>query len=141
MSPRELLNNHEPLSDETRCAYCRFPLGQEPLGRIAYEAEHIIPITVDSSMEFEIRNLVWACRRCNINKSIHVTGFDSLLKTDVTLFHPKRQEWTNHLFGNFDGKIHGSTSTGRGTESRLKFNTEFGPIRARTRGIEEGWWP
>jgi len=142
VTPREVLQKAEPLKDDTRCAYCRLPYHSvNGLGRKAFHAEHIIPESVAPELKYEISNLTWACLRCNLNKSNFTDCVDPISGVSVKLFHAKEQEWFLEFQGTPDGMIHGQTQCGRGTTSRIKFNTEIEVVRHRSIGFEEDWWP
>ena len=138
---RTLLEQSEPLTNETRCSYCRLPFGRSPLGRASFHVDHIVPISSAPQLANVFDNLAWACLRCNQTKGAHEKGYDGRLQRSERLFNPRKQEWTGHFRGTSDGKIYGATGVGRATSSRLRFNDEAVVVRHRSTGFTEGWWP
>lgn len=138
---RGTLCDDTPLEDETPCGYCRVPFGRASSGRVEFEVDHIVPQSLDSQLANEVSNLVWACIRCNRNKSSYVDGYDEQSERMLSLFNPRNERWFSHFMGTWDGKIHGRTGTGRATTHRLAFNSEPVVLRHRKRGFEENWWP
>ena len=141
VSYRNTLDAAEPLTNTTRCGYCRFPYGKTGLGHLGFHAEHIIPRSKAPHLVNELSNLTWACLPCNIHKWAFTEGHDSVTSTDVALYHPRQQTWSDHFSGFSNGKINGQTPTGRGTEGRLQFNGDVDVVAARAEGFSYGWWP
>lgn len=100
------------------CEYC---LAQETFSPDSFSVEHIIPISKDGSDELD--NLAYACQGCNNRKYNHTYGLDPVTNTIVPLFHPRKDQWTDHFQWNNDQtKIIGLTPVGRATVSRLELN-------------------
>lgn len=100
------------------CAYC---LTAESLTATTFEFEHIIPRSAGGETTFE--NLCLACPSCNRYKATRQTAIDPQVQVAVDLFHPHRQNWTEHFAWSEDAtEIVGLTSTGRATISALKMN-------------------
>jgi hypothetical protein len=60
----------------------------------------------------------------------------------VLLFHPRRDRWEDHFrFDRETGEMHGRTSTGRATVTRLKINSAFLQLRARRQWTRLGLYP
>lgn len=102
---------------EERCEYCRMGQENEPFYR--YQVEHIIPRqhggTDDES------NLALSCPNCNRHKGPNLTGIDPDTGSIVELFHPRKQEWTDHF--EFQGPyVLGKTPNGRTTVRVLAMN-------------------
>ena len=138
---RALLERSEPLTDTTRCGYCRLPFGRSPFGRGSFHVDHIIPRSRAKQLTNTIENLTWACVRCNQVKGCHTTGCDSVLEKLESLFNPRKQPWEGHFWGAPDGKIYGITGVGRATGGRLRFNEEATVVLHRSEGYSGGWWP
>lgn len=138
---RMILAAATPLKEDTPCSYCRLPLGETGLGKMAFEVDHIIPKSLAPQLKYVVSNLVWACRRCNHEKGSHVKGCDEQSGKMRPLFNPRSERWSDHFKGTKDGKIHGQSGTGRATAKRLAFNSEPSVLRRRERGYRESWWP
>ena len=66
-------------------------------------------------------NLALACHRCNLRKGPNLTGIDPMSGEMVPLFHPRRDQWTEHFL--FRGvRIEGLTPVGRATAHVLGMN-------------------
>ena len=71
---------------------------------------------------------------------------DPKTQEQVSLFHPRQQEWSEHFIWTKDGiKIVGITIIGRATISRFDFNDERRDEPsiqvARNFWVESGWHP
>jgi hypothetical protein len=44
-----------------------------------------------------IENLAFACMDCNLHKGPNLTGLDPESGEVITLFHPRRQVWSEHF--------------------------------------------
>ena len=100
-----------------RCEYCHAP---EEVAGYTFHIEHINPRSKGGPDELE--NYALSCVHCNISKSNHVTGLDPLTGTDHRLFHPRKDNWSNHFQMRKQIQIGGRTEIGRATEQRLKLN-------------------
>jgi hypothetical protein len=121
---------------EHRCEYCRAP---EVIFNCAFEVEHITPTSLGGGDDDS--NLGLACRICNLRKSNRVTGVDKETKTEVSLFHPRRDQWAHHFeVESTTGQIIGLTATGRATISHLDLNSEL-QLQARIQWIRLGIFP
>jgi hypothetical protein len=101
-----------------RCEYCRAP---EVIFNFPFEVEHIIPASHDGADEES--NLALACRACNLHEADHRTGHDEQTQTDVTLFNPRQDRWSDHFQVDQEtGEIVGITPVGRATIMRLQMN-------------------
>lgn len=102
-----------------RCEYCQAPEG---VFNFPFEVEHIIPASRGGGSDESNRAL--ACRACNLRKADCLTGWDEETRSDVTLFHPRRDEWARHFQLDFEtGEIRGLSAVGRATVGRLRMNT------------------
>ena len=86
-------------------------------------------------------NLALACESCNLFKSDATTAFDEVESREIVLFHPRRDNWSEHF--HFDAEtveLRGQTATGRATVRRLHMNSDF-QLRARRHWIQLGLYP
>ena len=101
-----------------RCEYCRAP---EAAFNFPFEVEHVVPTARGGADEAD--NLALACRACNVRKGDAVTGPDAATGTEVPLFHPRNDRWSDHFAADADtGEITGLTPAGRATVARLDLN-------------------
>jgi hypothetical protein len=99
-----------------RCEYC---LLQQKYCPLTHHIEHII--ARQHSGHDGIENLALACHRCNLRKGPNLTGVDPETSTVVSLFHPRRDEWSEHFL--FLGvRIEGRSPVGRVTVHVLAMN-------------------
>jgi hypothetical protein len=90
-------------------------------------------------------NLAAACSPCNQAKSNAVLGYDVVTATEVRLFNPRRDRWSEHFaWANDYLRIDGVTSVGRATVARLKLNravyrSQRRLLRAAMRGGSDPW--
>ncbi|MGD1938070.1 MAG: HNH endonuclease [Cyanophyceae cyanobacterium] len=83
----------------------------------------MIPISKGCTNNSE--NLALSCRSCNLRKSNFTTAIDPQSGTEVRLFNPRNDQWSEHMEANLDlGIITGKTDIGRGAVQRLKMNGE-----------------
>ncbi len=80
------------------CAYCRTA---EHLSVVAFEIEHITPLSKSGQTEFA--NLCLACPTCNRFKAAREFATDPLSFKQVALFHPQRDDWDEHFEWSGDG--------------------------------------
>jgi hypothetical protein len=86
---------------------------------LAHHIEHIVAKQHGGSDHPD--NLALACHRCNLHKGPNLTGIDPQSGQVVTLFHPRRELWSDHF--DFDGEwVLGLTATGRATVQVLAIN-------------------
>ena len=101
-----------------RCAYCQTP---EALTASLFEIDHIIPLAADGETQFA--NLCWACPACNRHKGSRQEAIDPLSSELVFLFHPQRDNWSEHFAWSADGTtLRGLTACGRATITALHIN-------------------
>lgn len=125
-----------PKADKHRCAYC---LTAEAISGTSLSIDHILPRSREGLDEFE--NLCMCCRPCNECKARRTTGQDPLTGTDVPLFHPRRQNWSDHFtWAAGDAMIEGLTPSGRATIVALRMNNPV-VVAARRRWVDAGWHP
>lgn len=98
------------------CEYCRLPAEVQPA---EFEIDHIIPRQHGGRSTHD--NLAFSCLRCNRHKGPNLSGIDPESGAVVTLFHPRREIWTEHFV--WDGPVlRGRTATGRATVMVLDIN-------------------
>ncbi len=119
-----------------RCEYCRAP---EAVFNFAFEVEHVVPECLDGPDAES--NWALACRSCNLFKAAHVAGRDPESGSEALLFHPRREQWTEHFQVDAEsGRIVGLTPIGRATVVRLQMNSAA-QMAARRQWIRLGLFP
>lgn len=100
------------------CEYCHT---SEQWQYVTFTVDHIVPLA--SSGGDENNNLALACFYCNRRKGSSETAVDPDSSEQVSLFHPRHDQWQEHFIWSIDGEqIIGITPTGRATVSLLNFN-------------------
>ncbi|NER19334.1 MAG: HNH endonuclease [Symploca sp. SIO1B1] len=103
-----------------RCEYCHYP---EFLSSAPLSIDHLQPQSLGGTDLLD--NLALACRRCNERRYNFTTGVDPKTGTEISLFNPRKQSWSEHFIWSVDGtQIFGTTSIGRATSNRLDLNDE-----------------
>lgn len=111
------------------CAYCQTA---ESLTVTTFEFEHIVPLARGGETIFE--NLCLACPSCNRYKAVRQTAPDPTTQTEVSLFHPQQQSWSDHFEWNEEAtEIVGLTPTGRATIDAPKMH------RPQLRRVRRMW--
>lgn len=100
-----------------KCEYC---LLSSELRLFPHEIDHIIAEKHGGSTEAD--NLALTCWRCNRHKGSDLGSFDPLTGEFVFLFHPRRQQWADHLCFLNGAEIQGITPEGRVTVKFLQLN-------------------
>ena len=100
-----------------QCEYCRIHQDHNPFYR--FQIDHIIAQQHGGLTELD--NLALCCFRCNIHKGPNLAGVDPLTSQIVRLFHPRRDEWAQHMKWN-RALLVGSTPVGRATLRVLAIN-------------------
>ena len=104
------------LRADNRCEYC---LLRQEYSELTHHLEHIVSKQHGGSDDAD--NLALACHRCNLRKGPNLTGIDPLTGEVVALFHPRREQWTEHFL--VQGiRIEGITAGGRATVQVLAMN-------------------
>ena len=102
------------------CEYCH---ASEQWQYVAFTIEHIIPLAKNGTDTLD--NLALACFHCNRKKSTRTTAIDPQLDTEVPLFNPRQENWSDHFIWSADGLfIIGLTPVGRTTVTALALNRE-----------------
>jgi hypothetical protein len=98
------------------CEYCRV---HEADDAYRFHVEHIIAIKHGGTDE--PANLAYACQHCNLRKGPNLSGIDPESGSIVTLFHPRRDTWSEH-FMQVEYRLIGRTPAGRATVQVLAMN-------------------
>ena len=115
------------------CEYCQ--TSEENIGQ-AMHVEHIRPSGGD-----DLDNFCLACSNCNLSKAIALSAVDPVTETEISLFNPRQQVWSEHFAWIDDGvRVMGLTPVGRATVERLKMNRDR-IVRVRRRWVEAGFHP
>lgn len=117
-----------PVSDALRAAVttraggcCEYCHSQERYLPQTFALEHVEPRSRDGSDHPD--NLALACQGCNNHKYTRTTAPDPDTGAEVSLFHPRRDRWTNHFAWDDDySEVTGRTPTGRATVVALRLN-------------------
>lgn len=89
----------------------------------------------------DFSNLALACRSCNLHKAAHLTGIDSITRTEPQLFNPRRDVWSQHFQVDMETvAIVGLTELARGTVARLQMNSKA-QLAARQHWMRLGIFP
>ena len=99
------------------CEYCRLPQSSSRFA--SFHVEHIVARQHGGSTEPE--NLALACSFCNFHKGPNIASLDRDTGQLTPLFHPRRDEWTEH-FAWHGTTVIGTTPIGRGTVHLLAMN-------------------
>ncbi|OYD93076.1 HNH endonuclease [Nostoc sp. 'Peltigera membranacea cyanobiont' 210A] len=119
-----------------RCEYCQAP---EVVFNFPFEVEHIIPISRQGANHKA--NLALACRSCNLRKGTRISGTLPDSNTEVRLFHPRENQWSEHFQVDVEsGKIRGMTPVGEVTVEYLAMNSPA-QVAARQLWIRLGLFP
>jgi hypothetical protein len=112
---------------------------QERVVGTPMEIEHIVPESLGGRTEEE--NLWLSCSLCNEHKGSRVAARDPDTGEIVALFHPRRQDWTEHFAWSADcTRITGRTPTGRATVIALSLN-RASLVRSRRVWVRAGLHP
>lgn len=103
------------------------------------EIEHLRPVSEGGTGNEE--NLWLACRNCNGFKHAKTKAFDPVTGTEVSIFNPRKQNWSEHFEFNTDKtRIVGKTPCGRATTIALRLNYEQA-VNARKIWVKFGLYP
>jgi hypothetical protein len=112
---------------DSRCEYCRLHQADDPF--FTFHVEHIIARQHGGTDDLD--NLALACHWCNLHKGPNLSGIDPQSGRQVTLFHPRRQQWRRHF--RWDGaRIIGRTRSGRATVAVLNVNADVRVVLRET---------
>ncbi len=99
------------------CEYCRLPQESQ---EATYHVDHIVPRVQGGATTFD--NLALACVSCSLRKAARETVVDPVDGQKVPLFHPRKDEWSQHFSLTTDFRLEGRTATGRATIDALRMN-------------------
>lgn len=123
-------------ADDHCCAYCQTLQSNSGYPMVV---EHIYPRSKGGATAFN--NLCFACHRCNEFKSSTTSAEDPLTGENMSLYHPRQQNWHEHFAWNETGThIIGLTAVGRVTVIVLNMNNKE-IIDARQNWASVGWHP
>ena len=98
------------------CEYCRMPQAYDVL---PFQIDHIVSLKHRGSSD--AANLALSCYNCNAYKGPNIAGIDSDTDEVTRLFHPRRDQWSEHFL--WDGPhLTGRTTIGRTTIDVLSIN-------------------
>jgi hypothetical protein len=104
------------------------------------EIEHIIPVAKGGDRSES--NLWLSCPLCNRFKSHHTSARDPDSDTEVALFNPRTQRWSEHFRWSEDGtRVIGLTPTGRATVALLRLADDPDALIVRAHWVLAGWHP
>lgn len=99
------------------CEYCRLPqFSQEA----TFHIDHIQPRAAGGRTT--IGNLALACVTCSLRKAARQRARDPRTGKHVSVFHPRRDRWSDHFTWTDSLRIRGRTATGRATIAPLGMN-------------------
>lgn len=101
-----------------KCEYCRFPAD---LSWLPFQIDHVI--AEKHGGRSDSSNLALSCYYCNSYKGPNIAGIDPEGDPEIAvqLFHPRRQDWSDHFVWN-GARLQGRTPTGRTTIAVLRIN-------------------
>lgn len=114
----EILRREIASRASSRCEYCLY---YEQHAYFRHEIDHIYAEKHGGATDAD--NLCLACYDCNRHKGSDLCSLDLETGEIVTLFHPRRDHWSEH-FTFSEGLILGLTSRGRVTVRLLRFNAD-----------------
>jgi hypothetical protein len=101
-----------------RCEYCQ---SQEKYSPDPFSIEHVLPLSKGGLTIAD--NLAFACQGCNNHKYIATEAIDPATGQSVSLFHPRKDVWSEHFVWNNDASLLvGLTPKGRATVEKLQLN-------------------
>ena len=104
------------------------------------EIEHIIPV-VKGGDSSEL-NLWLSCPLCNRFKADRTWARDPDTGTEVPLFNPRTQRWSEYFRWSDDGtRVIGLSPTGRATVALLHLADDPDALIVRAHWVRAGWHP
>jgi hypothetical protein len=114
-----------------RCEYCHYP---EWISEAPFQVDH--GIAQQHGGLADLQNLAVACQHCNRYKGPNVCGIDPITQAQVSLFHPRKDKWSEHFTWN--GRLLvGIARVGRATVATSKMNRPD-TVQVRSNLIERG---
>lgn len=116
------------------CEYC---LSQEKYSPTKFSVEHILTKKRGNAAD----DLALSCQECNNHKYIKTSAPDPVSGETVPLFHPRKDNWSDHFAWSEDFEIiEGITPIGRATVALLRVNRDR-VVNLRRILIKEGKHP
>ena len=101
-----------------RCEYCRHP---SSYACAPFVCEHVLPRVRGAGNT--LVELAWSCAGCNNHKYAKTHARDPETGRRVSLFNPRRQQWSRHFAWSEDSLyVVGKTPVGRATVVALHLN-------------------
>jgi hypothetical protein len=136
MSISDVLRQHIRQQAGDRCEYC---LSQQAYTMGRLQIDHVWPTSKNGTDDED--NLCLACELCNQYKWTQTSALDPQTQAQVTLFHPRQQQWHEHFCWSQDGtEILGLSACGRATIFALKLNNPLA-VTVRRNWVQAGWHP
>ncbi len=118
---------------------CEFCHANERWQYVKFTIDHLIPVSLGGSSGLD--NLALACFNCNRCKTNKLSAIDSVSETEVLLFNPRQDNWSDHFIWSTNKvEIVGVTATGRATIVALHLNRER-VLQIRASDLEIGRHP
>jgi hypothetical protein len=102
---------------EEACEYCKLPQWSQ---EATFHIDHIQP-RADGG-ETIADNLALACVSCSLKKSARIQALDPRSMRFVSLFHPRKDRWSDHFRWTRSWRLMGRTAKGRATIEALGMN-------------------
>jgi HNH endonuclease len=119
-----------------RCEYC---WSHQDYVMGILQVDHAHPVSKGGLDTLD--NLCLACELCNLYKSAKTTAIDPQTQSEVELFNPRQQQWSDHFAWSQDGtEMIGLTACGRATVVALKLNNSLS-VTVRRNWVRAGWHP
>ena len=102
---------------------------------VRFTVDHVIPLAQGGADTLD--NLALACFHCNRRKADQRTVLEPDSGTQIPLFNPRRDLWSQHFIWSADGlTVVGLTATGRATIATLDLNRAWAVrIRAADQSV------
>lgn len=121
MSDERITSQQRRFVSKRACDCCEYCYSQGKFATQSFSVEHIMPRYRGGQTTLD--NLALSCQGCNNHKHTKIEGIDPLTRESVSLYHPRKQVWSDHFTWNDDYTlIIGLTPTGRVTVSELQLN-------------------
>src|SRR5262245_34747674 len=83
-----------------RCEYCMCPVH---FSSSPFAVDHIVPLALSGATRID--NLALACQGCNNFKYTKTDGIDPDSGASVSLYHPRKDRWSDHFVWSSDGSL------------------------------------
>jgi HNH endonuclease len=102
------------------CEYCH---ASEQWQYVRFTVDHVVPLLLGGTDSLE--NLALACFHCNRRKTNRTTAIDLQSGSEVSLFNPRQNNWSDHFIWSSDGlRIVGLTLIGKASIEALALNRD-----------------